>query len=81
MAALRACLLLLAWGTLVVRAQLGPVYVLTAENNINNTADRDPTNFAVNRASYFSVNEYYEWESFDGWFNNPAHPEWGGAGK
>ena len=21
----------------------------------------------------------YEWESYDGWYNNPAHPEWGGA--
>ena len=23
----------------------------------------------------------YEYESYDGWYNNPAHPEWGGAGK
>lgn len=22
----------------------------------------------------------YEWEGYDGWYNNPAHPEWGGAG-
>lgn len=22
----------------------------------------------------------YEWEGYDGWFNNPAHPDWGGAG-
>ena len=21
----------------------------------------------------------YEYESYDGWYNNPAHPEWGGA--
>ena len=29
-----------------------------------------------------SYNEtHYEWENYDGWFNNPAHPEWGGAGK
>lgn len=25
--------------------------------------------------------EYYEWEGYDGWYNNPAHPEWGGAGE
>lgn len=23
----------------------------------------------------------YEWEGYDGWYNNPAHPEWGGAGE
>ena len=22
----------------------------------------------------------YEWEGYDGWYNNPAHPDWGGAG-
>ena len=25
--------------------------------------------------------ENYEWEGYDGWYNNPAHPEWGGAGR
>lgn len=28
-----------------------------------------------------SDEEYYEWEGYDGWYNNPAHPEWGGAGE
>ena len=23
----------------------------------------------------------YEYESYDGWYNNPAHPDWGGAGR
>ena len=23
----------------------------------------------------------FEWEGYDGWYNNPAHPDWGGAGK
>ena len=23
----------------------------------------------------------YEWIGYDGWYNNPAHPEWGGAGR
>lgn len=26
-------------------------------------------------------NEEYESESYDGWYNNKAHPDWGGAGK
>lgn len=24
--------------------------------------------------------QYFEWEGYDGWYNNPAHPDWGGAG-
>ena len=24
---------------------------------------------------------HFEWEGYDGWYNNPAHPDWGGAGK
>ena len=27
-----------------------------------------------------SHNLYFEWEGYDGWYNNPAHPDWGGAG-
>ena len=23
----------------------------------------------------------FEWEGYDGWYNNPAHPDWGGAGN
>ena len=30
----------------------------------------------------FLLNEtYFEWEGYDGWYNNPAHPDWGGAGN
>ena len=29
-----------------------------------------------NLADYLS----FEWEGYDGWYNNPAHPDWGGAG-
>ena len=25
--------------------------------------------------------EAYEGESYDGWYNNKAHPDWGGAGE
>ena len=27
-----------------------------------------------------SKNLYFEWEGYDGWYNNPTHPDWGGAG-
>ena len=30
---------------------------------------------------YFAAEGEYEYESYDGWYNNPAHPDWGGAGK
>lgn len=63
---------------------LGPTYTLQNTININNFADRQATNFSRDRTtirSTFSDVEYYEWEGYDGWFNNPAHPEWGGAGK
>ena len=70
------CFVLLSFVSLTL-AQLGPVYVLRAEININNIGDRQ----RINVTNSFSHEEYYEWEGFDGWFNNPAHPEWGGAGK
>lgn len=78
MAALRVCLGLLACVTASLSETLGPVYVLTAVIDVNNTIDRLETNFTAN---FHVEGEYYEWEGFDGWFNNPAHPEWGGAGK
>ena len=64
-------------------AQLGPVYVLqdSANIGIDNSADQVGTNFGANATAYFDDIVYYEWESYDGWYNNPAHPEWGGAGK
>ncbi len=72
-----SAIILLLCAAIAVNAQLGPVYVLQNYITVtpNNTEDRalePPT---------FSEREYFEWESYDGWFNNPAHPEWGGAGK
>ncbi len=60
---------------------LGPTYVLTAEISVTptNNADRQARNYST--MGVFSNQTYFEWESFDGWYNNPAHPEWGGAGK
>ena len=34
----------------------------------------------VNSALSYSM-ENQEWEGYDGWYNNPAHPDWGGAGN
>ena len=65
-------------------ADLGPTYTLQTFIPVNNFNDRQENNFSRNAASIeraFSDREYFEWESYDGWFNNPAHPEWGGAGK
>lgn len=62
---------------------LGPTYQLVNYIQLQDTnfEDRQATNFSENPLLHFSRTEYFEWESYDGWFNNPAHPEWGGAGK
>ena len=62
--------------------KLGPTYVLRSAIDImpNNTADRLLTDFSMMGGILSNVT-HYEWESYDGWYNNPAHPEWGGAGK
>ena len=60
---------------------LGPTYTLQTTIQIDNYADRQANNFSRNPTTAFSSVKYYEWESYDGWFNNPAHPEWGGAGE
>ena len=38
---------------------------------------------AVFTCSLAAVNdkEEYEVEGYDGWYNNKAHPDWGGAGE
>lgn len=57
---------------------LGPTYTLQNYIAVNNTADRATSAPA---STVYSEGKYYEWEGYDGWFNNPAHPEWGGSGK
>jgi len=61
---------------------LGPTYVLQTATYLDrtNAMDRESKNFAT-MGDVFSNQTHYEWESYDGWYNNPAHPEWGGAGK
>ena len=63
-------------------AQLGPVYELNPVPPLPPRYNEDDQE-EIYRTKFrsFSDVEYYEWEGYDGWFNNPAHPEWGGAGK
>lgn len=58
--------------------QLGPTYTLQTFIQVDNSEDRGRITANI---SVSTENEYFEWESYDGWFNNPAHPEWGGAGE
>ena len=56
-----------------------PLYTLQKDIPINNTVYvnevADPLIESISERIYF------EWEGYDGWYNNPAHPEWGGAGE
>ena len=77
-------LLFLASAALLASAQvpgneLGPTYTLQTIINIDNNQSRRDANVNMARLNYDET--HYEWENYDGWFNNPAHPEWGGAGK
>ena len=91
--ALKICLLVLACATVglaqilgsVPGPELGPIYTLQTYMDTNrNLADRNTIMDRINVTESIQVAEpelHYEWENYDGWYNNPAHPEWGGAGK
>ena len=76
----KACILVLACAALAAAQSsgvgLGPTYTLQTLIPVNNSADRAPFLFTG-----FSNRTHFEWENYDGWYNNPAHVEWGGAGK
>lgn len=77
-------LLLLACAIVMASAQvpgdqLGPTYTLQTKIYIDNEVDRNEAEVNMFRLNFNET--HYEWENYDGWFNNPAHPEWGGAGK
>ena len=63
-----------------------PAYTLQTYIRLtdDNFQDRQLFNFSSNTTkmdNIFSEDKtFFEWEGYDGWFNNPAHPEWGGAG-
>ena len=91
--ALRICLLVLACATVglaqilgsVPGPELGPIYTLQTFLDPNmNEGDRNAIRNRINVTGSIRVTDpelHYEWENYDGWYNNPAHPEWGGAGK
>ena len=97
MALVKACLLVLACASAAMAqgdTSLGksytgpltePLYTLNANLNEtlmrNNTADRQNINDKIRFNESLSAQIYFEWQGYDGWFNNPAHPDWGGAGK
>ena len=64
--------------------ELGPIYTLQKfiDRDLNNDT-REGVMARINLAGVIrgSTETHFEWENYDGWFNNPAHPEWGGAGK
>lgn len=67
-------------------SELGPTYTLQTKITTipNNVYDRMVIENRTSGYGMYSMNydeTHYEWENYDGWFNNPAHPEWGGAGK
>ena len=90
--ALKICLLVLACATVglaqilgnVPGPELGPTYTLQTYIDIMNDPDRTTIMNRINLRGSIEVDDpelHYEWENYDGWYNNPAHPEWGGAGK
>lgn len=63
---------------------LGPVYTLQKfiRRDVNLANRKDITDRLNLSETIMSSNEtHFDWEGYDGWYNNPAHPEWGGAGK
>ena len=89
---MKICLLLLACAAVgmaqllgnVPGPELGPIYTLQKYIPANlNYDDRNAVMDRINVSTVISTSTetHFEWENYDGWFNNPAHPEWGGAGK
>ena len=50
--------------------QLGPTYTLQTIITVNNTQDRMDAGINSSKINY--EESHYEWENYDGWFNNPA---------
>ena len=83
---LMACVMLAEGQILgnVPSQDLGPVYKLRRFIRRDlNLAIREEIVERLNLSEVVSssTETHFEWEGYDGWYNNPAHPEWGGAGK
>ena len=81
----KACILLTAFAVAAL-AQFPPSEQPSYDDaprlqypNINNNPYASDMMTSISNAIY--PEENYEWEGYDGWYNNPAHPEWGGAGR
>ena len=57
-----------------------PLYTLQTNIAVDNAADVEQIAMPL-VGNISTSNVYHEWEGYDGWYNNPAHPEWGGAGE
>jgi len=81
----KTCILLTAFAAVSLAQYLptpqpsygGPNAVI----NVDNSAARNTIEAESGLPNAVHQEEYYEWEGYDGWYNNPAHPEWGGAGE
>ena len=74
MAQLTTCVVLLSLAGLALAQFMVPPlgYNTSALETAAQTA------LVINQADHDRFEQ--EWEGYDGWYNNPAHPEWGGAG-
>ena len=52
-----------------------------AVNNTYLTMEAERVTYIDHDDEEFGDRNEQEWEGYDGWYNNPAHPEWGGAGE
>ena len=77
------------WTFVLLLACVAVAAAVIEEYRINSTAfsmfgDRERRLIVEAQRSFDPEGEEYasdqEWEGYDGWYNNPAHPEWGGAG-
>lgn len=89
---MKACVLLLALAAIAAAQQLScpddsrisfdltdPDYTAAERNLIRNArCSFHPEPDEENNRHYLFD---YEWEGYDGWYNNPSHPDWGGAGQ
>jgi hypothetical protein len=76
---LQACFLVLAFATCSLASD--PVYELQQDIGADLTVNNQAFISTLVESFMFSNEENYEWESYDGWFNNAAHVNWGGFGK
>ena len=63
----------MAWTTCILLLSFAATLSLTQDDVSSLSAEA--------RGSFSPDITDYEWIGYDGWYNNPAHPDWGGAGR